>query len=192
MKSRWSRDEINILLKRYNTSTQQEILNLLPNRSWQSIKHQAMRFSLRVKFKWTVEKIVELKTLYPAASKDAILKTFECSWSGIQHAASRAQISRDTRQLFVAEFLNKYSIDSNGCWIYSGKLDQDGYGRTGFDGKTNVGAHRLSYQLYYDTVLDDDHDVHHECHVPSCIQPLHLKLLTKREHVALHHKGIKS
>lgn len=66
---------------------------------------------------------------------------------------------------------------SGECMLWSGSKDKDGYGlitlRTD-TGKTSVGAHRLSWELFHKTQVPSGMYVLHTCDTPSCVNPLHL------------------
>jgi hypothetical protein len=62
---------------------------------------------------------------------------------------------------------------NSGCWLWTGYIDPQGYGRLGNDGL----AHRLMYELVRGPIpagltLD------HLCRVRSCINPNHLEPVT--------------
>lgn len=59
------------------------------------------------------------------------------------------------------------------CWLWTGRVDQNGYGYFYFAGK-EVGAHRVSYMLQHEVVLPSHRLVCHRCDVPSCVNPAHL------------------
>lgn len=68
--------------------------------------------------------------------------------------------------------------DASGCWVWQGFKDVQGYGRFKCAGRT-VLAHRMAYALFVgDTegILLD-----HVCCNPSCVNPQHLRPLSKRE-----------
>ena len=61
---------------------------------------------------------------------------------------------------------------TNGCWIWLGGTDKDGYGTFSVN-RVNQRAHRYSYMLAGNT-LTDDQILCHTCDVPGCINPDHL------------------
>lgn len=72
--------------------------------------------------------------------------------------------------------LTRYTIDDNGCWLWSGAIHASGYGQIKWEGKSTV-AHRVVYKLIKGEypkglVLD------HLCNVKRCVNPEHLEPVT--------------
>lgn len=77
-------------------------------------------------------------------------------------------------------FMAKVSPEPNtGCWLWTGHVSKDGYGRFGIK-RTAHEAHRVSYRLFT-ADIPDGLCVDHICKVRSCVNPDHLRLLTREE-----------
>lgn len=79
--------------------------------------------------------------------------------------------------------LSKYVVDENGCWIYQGARFPDGYGSIGCRP-----AHRLFYQRLVGPI-PRGYEIHHECGVRLCVNPQHLRPLTREEEYPLDTDG---
>ena len=71
---------------------------------------------------------------------------------------------------------NVKADEATGCWVWTGNVRNDGYGRTKFRGK-DWGAHRLSFTVFRYPVPDGLF-VCHTCDRPLCVNPDHLFLGT--------------
>lgn len=67
------------------------------------------------------------------------------------------------------------------CWEWLGSKSR-GYGYIGTPAGKNVPAYRLSYNLAYGPILDAM-EIDHMCHNPSCVNPAHLRMVTKAENL---------
>lgn len=84
--------------------------------------------------------------------------------------------------------LRKYAITSSGCWNWTGKRNEFGYGIITVNG-TETRAHRA---MYFMLNPGDDRSkvVMHTCDNPRCINPDHLSLGTQQENMMdMHNKG---
>lgn len=65
---------------------------------------------------------------------------------------------------------------SDDCWVWTGHLNDDGYGTFSVDAsgpRSNWLAHRLAYHLTYGSIPDGEY-VLHRCDNPACVRPDHL------------------
>lgn len=84
--------------------------------------------------------------------------------------------------------MERRRVDSDGCWIYMGSVNGDGYGVIGL-GKNYV-VHRVAWELWVDEI-PEGHHVHHTCENPSCFNPDHLETKTPGDHQRFHRLGRK-
>lgn len=84
--------------------------------------------------------------------------------------------NRTAEEMYLARVVKR-----DGCWGWAGCIDKRGYSVFNKDGIKP--AHRLSY-LMHKGPIPDGLDVMHMCHNPSCSNPDHLELGTRRENMA--------
>jgi len=81
----------------------------------------------------------------------------------------------------LERFMAKVSPEpTSGCWLWTG-ANVRGYGQLHLAGKM-VRAHRLSYELRHGP-LPEGSCVLHECDMPSCVNPDHLKVGSQTENM---------
>lgn len=74
---------------------------------------------------------------------------------------------------FELKNFNKKVKITEGCWLWLGALDKDGYGKTSVDGKS-YRAHRLSLAFGLGREIGVGLYACHECDNPCCVRPDHL------------------
>jgi HNH endonuclease len=82
--------------------------------------------------------------------------------------------------------VQKISVQSDGCWIWTGGTakKKDGrptYGRVRWKG-TMLYAHRVVYEILVGAI-DDGLQLDHLCSVPGCVNPEHLEPVTGSENI---------
>lgn len=84
------------------------------------------------------------------------------------------------RQPVEPRFLAKVDKTET-CWLWTGWVDRNGYGRFWLDGRS-PGAHRVAYELYVGPI-PAGLEIDHLCRVRNCVNPAHLEPVTTAENV---------
>ena len=87
------------------------------------------------------------------------------------------------KRSLMERFMEKWVEGDGGCWLWMAHTTVDGYPRIAI-GRTSREAHRVAYELFVGSI-PEGHDVHHECEVRNCVNPNHLRPVTKKEHGSL-------
>lgn len=92
----------------------------------------------------------------------------------------------------IADRLSNHIVNDNGCWIWQGSKNQDGYGLLClYDAGriTTIGAHRLSYEHHVGPIPAGA-VLMHDCDVRACINPDHLRPGSQSENIReMYEKG---
>jgi hypothetical protein len=72
-----------------------------------------------------------------------------------------------------------YIDKKDDCWIWIGKVANDGYGVVMINGK-RIRSHRYSYEMFKGPI-NNGMLILHSCHNPHCVNPDHLREGTVRE-----------
>lgn len=76
-------------------------------------------------------------------------------------------------------FLDKTALQSNGCLIWIGNINEKGYGRFFVDGKYHP-AHTWAYEHFVGPILEG-YEPDHLCRNRSCVNTDHLEIVTHQE-----------
>jgi hypothetical protein len=90
----------------------------------------------------------------------------------------------------LERLLNKIKIDMiTDCWEFQGGKNNLGYGMIR-DGKSMRTAHRVSYEEHNNTSIPANLVVMHSCDNPSCVNPAHLSIGTRKQNtIDMFNKG---
>lgn len=80
------------------------------------------------------------------------------------------------REKDIPRFWEKVNKHSDGCWEWNAYVSPNGHGRFSVDGISRY-AHRFSYVLHKGEIPAGLF-VRHLCNNPSCVNPLHLDIIS--------------
>src|SRR5206468_3686622 len=80
-----------------------------------------------------------------------------------------------------AHFGTRVRKDSDGCWLWTGWVDADGYGRISVNHK-GYAVHRLAYEALVGPIPAGC-EIDHLCRKPACVNPLHLEPVTHLQNI---------
>lgn len=81
-------------------------------------------------------------------------------------------------------FCNWTPEPNTGCYLWTGGINNRGYGFVSLAGRT-VLVHRCVFRLL-DRDIEPEMEVHHACENSACINPRHLVALTPTQHKRVH------
>jgi hypothetical protein len=93
------------------------------------------------------------------------------------HGDPLKKVTRRSSGTNAERWWSKVNKDGpDGCWLWSGSLDRNGYGQfdTTDGGHVNHRAHRFGYKMLVRS-LDDEETLDHLCRVHACVNPSHLE-----------------
>lgn len=79
-----------------------------------------------------------------------------------------------------SKFEAKVQRSETGCHLWIASANNRGYGVVRVDSK-NLYAHRVAYALAHEGEIPDGKVIDHVCHVPQCVNPMHLRAVTNKE-----------
>ena len=82
-------------------------------------------------------------------------------------------------------FEARFTVNENGCWLWTGCCDKKGYGIFTYrpDGVVHQRAPRVAFHLYKGKRLGWLESACHTCDTPGCVNPEHLFCGTHRQNM---------
>lgn len=87
---------------------------------------------------------------------------------------ARGLPDEEYRKRWIERVRARCIVDDNGCWLWQGGVDFNGYGQTTTRGSKNRATHRHMYSFWHQVTLSFRDDVCHACDVKRCCNPAHL------------------
>lgn len=81
----------------------------------------------------------------------------------------------------ASRFWSKTIPGKNGCILWVGRTNGDGYGQFDVNGRT-IGAHRYAFELKYGPVPEGK-QIDHLCRVRHCVNPEHMEAVIQRVNI---------
>lgn len=107
----------------------------------------------------------------------------------MKHVNCKHELTLRERRTYSAQTLaqklaERYVCEPNsGCWLWTGRLNADGYGLVYCGNQSQALATRTMYEITHGILLPSDLCVCHRCDTPQCVNPNHFFLGTSAANV---------
>lgn len=81
-----------------------------------------------------------------------------------------------------------YEWEEEACWEFAGARGYRGHGQVKVDGAMRL-AHRVVYEALVGPI-PEGLELHHLCENPPCVNPTHLRPMTRQEHGSQHSRDV--
>lgn len=95
-------------------------------------------------------------------------------------ARTREEILSSLRNRLLG---NSIPEPNSGCWLFTGYIDELGYGIIAETKHKRIKAHRASHAVFK-CEIPDGMDIMHSCDVRCCVNPDHLSICSHQENMA--------
>lgn len=89
---------------------------------------------------------------------------------------------RDQRIPVIDRLLDRVDVDEDGCWLWQGCLNRQGYGQITLEFGKNALTHRVAWE-HFEGAVPSELELDHLCRVRACCNPGHLEPVTHAENV---------
>lgn len=101
-------------------------------------------------------------------------QTIQRIYTGVRTASPR----KKTRVNFTKPVLERFEIQPDGCWHYTGHINRDGYGVS-----NGSPVHRVFFEQMVGAI-SPGMQVDHLCGIRRCVNPAHLEQVSQRVNLA--------
>lgn len=121
----WSSDEKKIIFKHYEHEIKEELMKLLPQRTWRAIKNEGGKLGLERR-KWSKKEDIIINECFPSISEEKILlKLPKRTWNAIRRRAYQLKVYRRSKtELKIKKLKLNLSPEQKG--YIAGIIDGEG------------------------------------------------------------------